>query len=138
MHYHNHRRYRDGVRKGKTPADLPYYVISKNIAANTVTVSQDIKKENQQSTITLREVNWIQGFPPQSGQIKLGQLKSRQNFLARPRYRAPLVPVDISSIDILARTCIINFRKPQNTLSSGQSLVIYEGSTCLGGGIISF
>jgi hypothetical protein len=22
MHYHNHRRYRDGVRKGKTPMEL--------------------------------------------------------------------------------------------------------------------
>ena len=116
----------------KTPTDLPYYVISKDVVVNTVTVSQHIAEENKQSTITLHEVNWTQGFAPQQ------HIKSGHNFLARPRYRAPLTPVAISAIDTCARTCIVNFKTPQHTLSAGQSLVIYDGTTCLGGGIISF
>jgi tRNA-specific 2-thiouridylase len=117
--------------KNKTPHDEPFFVIGKNIADNTITVSDKLDGGNsafEKKEIRLSEVNWTRGFRSKVGAISL---------TARPRYRAPLVPISISEFDPTAQTCIVTFKKPQSTLSPGQSLVIYDGPVCLGGGIIS-
>ncbi len=126
--YHNGSfLYTIGERHGftiteKTPNDLPYYVISKDIKKNTITVSN--KTENNElpngiKQIKLRNINWINEKP------KIGDVLE-----ARSRYRQELNKIKIIGEDT------IEFEKPQYTISSGQSLVIYYNNTCLGGGII--
>ena len=106
----------------KTPQDEPVYVITKNIEANTITVaSRDAHDElpGARTIVRLRDVNWNQG-----------QLILSRDLKARTRYRAPLQDVRGVSQDT------IEFRTPQSTISPGQSLVVYDGDVCLGGGII--
>jgi tRNA-specific 2-thiouridylase len=122
----------------KTSHDRPYYVIAKNVKKNTITVSQkilspkmrggDLPHDTAVRSVHLMEVNWIRGITPDI---------NAKNYTARPRYRASLVPISIKKCDERLHTAEIEFIKPQYTLSSGQSLVIYDKNVCLGGGIIS-
>ena len=122
----------------KTPNDSPLYVVAKNNDTNTITVSgndyppksvhfSDTFTRVTKKEITLTEVNWTQGMPPLAG----------KKISARPRYRTPLVAATVSDVNLAAHTCTVTFTEPQQTLSPGQSLVIYDGAICLGGGIIS-
>ncbi len=106
----------------KTPNDEPYYVISKDIENNTITVAHRIETESYgKKKVILEQVNWISGIDPSAGTL----------LKARSRYREQLQ--DVKIID--SKT--VEFGEPQMTLSSGQSLVVYDGVICLGGGIIS-
>jgi tRNA-specific 2-thiouridylase len=94
---------------------------------NTIIVSNrqsqnmdgDVSKEVQISNI-----NWVSGIDP-STNIKLQ---------ARTRYRQPLQAIKI--LEITKDRAVIEFEKSQETITQGQSLVIYNGELCLGGGVI--
>lgn len=108
----------------KTPNDEPYYVIAKDVDKNTITVANkgnDGNLPNAITEITLRDVNWNQG------NAVVGK-----KLMARSRYREAL-----SEIVILNEN-VVQFTNPQYTISPGQSLVVYDGEVCLGGGIIEF
>ena len=106
----------------KTPNDEPYYVISKNIENNTITVANkniEGNLPNEIKVVKLNNINWNQGNVP------IGKI-----LKARSRYREELQ--EIKFLD----NNTVEFSKPQFTISSGQSLVVYDGNVCLGGGII--
>ncbi len=106
----------------KTPNDEPYYVVSKDIKKNTITVANKNAEGNLPNgitRITLRDINWNQG------KSLIGK-----KLHARARYRETLQ--EILFVD--EKTVV--FTDPQYTISSGQSLVFYDGEICLGGGII--
>ena len=111
----------------KTPNDLPYYIINKNIKNNTITVSQDSKKiiENNSKIIVLNNINWISGQAPDLS----------KKYSARIRYRQPLEECKI--IEKSAGKFELHFTKSQKAITSGQSAVIYDKEVCLGGGIIN-
>lgn len=107
----------------KTPHDEPLYVIGKDIEKNTITVSEKTPEgelPNGKKEIELKNVNWI------SGTVPIGK-----KLQARSRYREALQEITINFENS------VTFAKPQFTLSPGQSLVIYNGRECLGGGIIA-
>ena len=107
----------------KTPTDEPYYVVSKDIKKNTITVSHKNKGGEllgAKKQVKLENLNWINRKAPEPG----------KTLLARSRYRQGLEKIRIDNN-------IVTFLKPQSTISPGQSLVIYDGKVCLGGGIIS-
>ncbi len=107
----------------KTPSDEPNYVINKNIEDNTITVANKDVSGNLPNAITrisLREVNWNQGVAPVG-----------KKLMARSRYREALTEV------LILNEKVVQFTNPQYTISAGQSLVVYDGNVCLGGGIIS-
>ena len=115
----------------KTPHDEPYYVVAKNIDDNTITVSNTKAANCGVNTpvkgslrIKLADVNWVRGVVPENG----------MTYHARPRYRAELV--DITVTQEKSNQIIVTFNEPQMTISPGQSLVIYDGAVCLGGGVI--
>ena len=128
----------------KTPNDEPYYVISKDVEENTITVSNksiEGQLPNGRKEVKLENVNWINGNIPETG----------STLEARSRYREPLQKIkiiggamteditrNIGNIATVDKEITIQFEKPQYTLSAGQSLVIYDGNVCLGGGVISF
>ena len=111
----------------KTPNDLPYYIINKDIKNNTITVSQDSRKiiENDSKIVKLNNVNWILGEEPDLS----------KKYSARIRYRQPLEECKI--IKSAKKIIELNFTKSQKAVTSGQSAVIYNGEICLGGGIIN-
>ncbi len=109
----------------KTPNDAPYYIVSKDTAANTITVSTKEKRDGHMpARATLTRTNWIKG------------IETGQGCQGRTRYRAPLESVKIVSIS--GDTAGVEFEKPQEALTAGQSFVAYDGETCLGGGIIVY
>lgn len=98
---------------------LPYYVIGKDMAANEVYVSTNLQDEALwKQTITLTALHWI-GEDPEDGEYQI-----------RVRHRAPLV-----AAQRVGGT--LQLDDAQRAVAPGQSIVIYDGDECLGGGIIS-
>ena len=108
----------------KTPADEPYYVVGKDIQKNIVIVSHKKYKKRQSRKITLKEVGWVSGKAPDVG----------KEYKARIRYRQPL---QIAKCKLQNAKCTVAFKKLQEAVTPGQSLVLYSGEKCLGGGIIA-
>ncbi|MEK9177855.1 MAG: tRNA 2-thiouridine(34) synthase MnmA [Patescibacteria group bacterium] len=111
----------------KTPDDDRYYVIDKDMEQNTITVS-DRKSERHNSMekkVRLGKVNWVIGSVWENSEVKLQ---------ARSRYRQLLENIKIVSVNISEITA--EFERYQDALTPGQSLVIYKGEECVGGGII--
>jgi tRNA-specific 2-thiouridylase len=125
----------------KTPHDKPYFIVSKDIEKNTITVSnkdpQGLLAEAK-TLVQLEKTNWMSGIP-QIGAMH--EFAKSPSYSGRARYRQPLEPLVFTSIkegtiDGRGGTAEVEFSKPQNALTPGQSLVVYDGEVCLGGGII--
>ena len=130
----------------KTPNDEPYYIVAKDVEKNTITVAHKVFKkdetdatENSEGVLPngrketrLIKINW----PAGNGANYVGK-----RLMARSRYRAQLTPIMIMRLDPKKAdresTCEIHFEEPQYALSSGQSLVMYDGAICVGGGVIA-
>ena len=110
----------------KTPHDTPYYVVAKNVTDNTLTVSnKTIQTEHiSNKEVKLIRCNWVQTVPTVEKILQ-----------GRSRYRQELYPLTVTKADETHAT--ICFETTQDTLTPGQSLVIYEGEVCIGGGIIA-
>jgi tRNA-specific 2-thiouridylase len=108
----------------KTPDDKPYYIISKDIKKNTITVSQDkeLTTPKESKIIKLKNINWTVSEPDLS-----------KKYQARIRYRQSLEKCIIKKT---GSNYSLIFDNPQKSVSSGQSAVIYDKDICLGGGII--
>ena len=118
----------------KTPNDLPYYVISKDVKNNTIIVSQDPRKiiENDSKIVKLEKINWILEELPDLS----------KKYFVRIRYRQPLEECTIvksqkSKVHKVNSVYELHFTKSQKAITPGQSAVIYNKDVCLGGGIIS-
>ena len=114
--------YTIGERRGfditKNQSDSkPFYVVSKDMKANTITVSND-KTE-------------IMFLAPLKVGIKDTNIinESKAPTHARIRYRGEKMPITLSKYEVL-------FEQPQIGLAVGQSIVFYIGDECLGGGIV--
>lgn len=119
-----------GQRRGfvitqKTSDDAPYYIVAKDIAENTVTVShkESGHLNEEKSTVSLSHVNWIPDAPEYDTRL-----------FVRVRYRQPL------------QTCTVRYEKDGTTLAfdvpqtvdAGQSAVLYDDTgRCVGGGVVS-
>lgn len=102
---------------------LPYYVVGKDMAKNEVYVTTDLNNEALWKTnVQLGAVHWINEVP-QAG-----------TYQVRVRHRAPLIQADLSYGRDGAVELVL--RDEQRAVASGQSIVIYDQDTCLGGGII--
>lgn len=122
--------YTRGQRHGftitkKTPNDAPYYVVDKNIEANTITVSQDPRGEDDTHAymgVILEHVSWTNGVP-----------RAGTAYQCRFRYRQKL---EGCSIEESEEGISVRFNATMPSLNPGQSLVLYDGDICLGGGVI--
>lgn len=102
---------------------LPYYVVGKNMDKNEVYVTTDLNDDNLwKSEIDLTSVHWINKEPTEG------------EYQIRIRHRAPLVPADISFDN---DTLKLKIKNKERAVTGGQSVVIYNGDVCLGGGIVS-
>lgn len=117
--------YTVGQRQGiKVGHGGPWYVVSKNLKTNTLFVTNNPHdKALETKQIEIHSVNWIS--EPAQFPISL---------LGRYRHQGSLEKLTIRP---LARGHYeITFDKPQKAVASGQSLVLYNGKVCLGGGVI--
>lgn len=106
--------------------EKPYYVISKDIDKNILIVSHDSPKHNLQNEvkeIDISSCNWTRLTP-----------EFEQKYTARGRYRQELVDCKIEKLE--KDSAGVVFDRNDTTLTSGQSLVIYNNGECIGGGII--
>ncbi|MBI2482252.1 MAG: tRNA 2-thiouridine(34) synthase MnmA [Candidatus Vogelbacteria bacterium] len=108
----------------QTPNQEPLYVISKNIKANTITVASapSDKSKNTSSKIELEKVNWVSGVVP-----------SQTNLTCRIRHRGDFLPCKLEVKD--NKTTVI-LATSRSDIAPGQSLVLYDVTTCIGGGVI--
>jgi tRNA-specific 2-thiouridylase len=101
---------------------LPYYVVGKDMGKNEVYVTTDLNdKTLWKEAVQLEAVHWINDTPPEG------------TYQIRIRHRAVLAPADIQYD---GDNVLLKLRDEQRAIASGQSVVIYNGDICLGGGII--
>lgn len=113
---------RHGFKINKQSTDQkPYYVIEKRIADNTLVVSHtpnNLNTEKSIQTIKLRDYLWT---------------STRQdlvdNITAQIRYHGELITAKVLSEDKIELSY-------KGVISEGQSLVLYQGETLVGGGVI--
>lgn len=109
----------------KTPTDKPYFVVAKGNDKNTITVAdRDLGADNLLSQkIEISNTNWI-GSSPIVG----------KKYTGRSRYRQPLEKLVIEKIT--EGGAVVVFDRIQSTITPGQSIVVYDGDVCMGGGVI--
>lgn len=112
---------RHGFRITKQGTDDPrYYIVAKDIAANTLTVSTSPLSQvsiGETQTIMLREMNWNINTDP------------TKKYIAQVRYHGELIDAYVLSTD----TVMLAY---SGVIALGQSIVIYDGERVVGGGII--
>jgi len=125
----------------KTEKDKPYYVIKKDIKNNTITVSSSPEissssnsrmgedegedhsgKKSFDFIINIEKTNWISYIP-----------EDNRKYIAQVRYHGENLDCKIKILDKQKAEIIFD----KNILvDSGQSIVIYDGNVCLGGGVV--
>lgn len=105
---------------------LPWFVAAKNIANNHLIVAQGHDHPALLSTfLDATELHWIDNQIPDI----------TRNYTAKIRYRQADVSCHFNAIsDTLGS---IEFNEAQWAVTPGQSVVIYDGEICLGGGTIA-
>lgn len=103
----------------------PWYVVGKNIEARELIVAQGGNNPLLMSRqLTADSLSWVSGQAP------------GEHFAcsAKTRYRQP---DQVCKVSVSGDTCRVVFDLPQRAVTPGQSLVLYDGDECLGGGVIS-
>lgn len=101
---------------------LPYYVVGKDMEKNEVYVSTNLNDAQiWQRELTLASLHWIHDRPPEG------------NYRMRLRHRAPLLPIHLT---FQGNQAVLSLDEAQRAAAPGQSVVVYDGDVCIGGGII--
>lgn len=104
----------------------PWYVVGKDVASNVLYVDQGTDNPYLQSqTLWSEPAHWIGGTPP----------ASRFQCGAQTRYRQP-----DQACEVVVHNdggLEVRFAERQRAVTPGQSLVLYDGDTCLGGAVIA-
>jgi len=103
---------------------LPYYVVGKDMGANVVYVTTNLNDDALwKPELSLVNVHWIDGEVPAEG-----------DYSIRVRHRAPLAAATMSHTGDASVTFALS--TPERAVAPGQSVVIYDGERCVGGGIV--
>jgi len=113
-----------GIGGVKGASEAPWYVVEKDLERNVLIIAQGTKHPSLfKKGLQLSEIHWINGQQP--------ELPYR--CMAKTRYRQPDQACTLIAHD---EGYHMLFDEPQRAITPGQSLVIYDGGICLGGGII--
>jgi len=113
---------RRGLDLGGGPAR---YVVATDTEKNVVYVTADKRcpalwtREQ-----VLEDCRWIAGEAPAEGR-----------YLVRSRHTGELRPAEVSLLD--GGGCLVAYPEPIQVVAPGQSAVVYDGLSCLGGGLIA-
>ena len=115
--------YTIGQRQGLSLSGGPYYVVAKDVAANTLRVSKD-EEDSVKDRLTVFSVNWFLPIP-----------EKKFRATAKFRYRQEDVPV---SVEVRPDGSLLVIPDvPQRALTPGQFAVFYLGDKLVAGGVIS-
>ena len=113
---------RRGLDLGGGPAR---YVVSTDTQANIVYVTADSACPGLWTReLKLEDARWIAGAAPHAGAYRV-----------RMRHTGPLFEAEV--VPNGGHTALVRFPEPVRTVAPGQSVVVYDGLVCLGGGIVS-
>ena len=119
--------YTIGQRKGIGigGAGEPWYVADKRLESNELVVVQGhdhplLLKQD----LAAADPSWVAGAPPRD-----------RALTAKTRYRQADAPCRLQHVR--ASGIRLDFASPQWAVTPGQSVVLYDGEVCLGGGVIS-
>lgn len=113
-----------GIRKYP---EEPWYVLHKDLENDVLFVGQGHDHPWLMShRLRASQLNWISGNPPESG-IRI---------TAKVRYRQADQACRIESVT--DQSLEVRFDQHQRAVTPGQSVVLYDGDECLGGGIIDW
>ncbi|HSD61323.1 MAG TPA: tRNA 2-thiouridine(34) synthase MnmA [Burkholderiales bacterium] len=102
----------------------PWFVASKDVATNTLTVVQGHDHPAlYRDRLRFMDSSWVSGEPPHCHWV----------YAAKTRYRQPDAPCSLTRVNGGGE---VEFASPQWAVTPGQSVVIYESRVCLGGGVI--
>ena len=115
-----------GIGGLKDAKQAPWYVVRKDLEGNRLVVVQGNDHPALLSaTLWCSEVHWIDGEGP----------TLPFTCMAKCRYRQADQPCRVDSAGD-AGGIKVTFEQPQRAVTPGQSLVLYAGEQCLGGGVI--
>ena len=118
---------RQGLRiGGRRDSDgAAWYVAGKDIAGNRLILVQGHDHPLlYAASLTCTRLSWTRGVRPDL----------TRTYSAKTRYRQQDAPCRIVACE--GARCRIEFSAPQWAVTPGQSVVVYDGEICLGGGII--
>lgn len=125
MYYTLGQRKGIGIGGRHEASDDPWYVALKNLSDNTLVVVQGHDHPLlHKSELTASQLNWISGEAP----------ASHFHCTAKTRYRQQDQACEVLLTGNGQAT--IRFEQPQRAITPGQSVVLYQESVCLGGGVI--
>jgi tRNA-specific 2-thiouridylase len=108
-------------------SEEPWYVLHKDQERNILYAGQGHDHPWLFSrTVHAEQLSWISGVPPEAG----------SSLSAKIRYRQPDQSCTVKKIT--AAGLVLKFDQPQRAATAGQSVVLYDGENCLGGGVISW
>jgi tRNA-specific 2-thiouridylase len=112
-----------GQRHGFTARDSsePHYIVGIDVENNTIRVSGK-REDAARRSVLIRDMHWVYREP-----------RFPYETTVQARYHEEPVPAVLS---LHESGVFVTFTQP-HIASAGQSLVIYEGEMCLGGGTIS-
>lgn len=111
---------RKGIQVGGGPA---LFVIAKDIAKNTITVGTEAELELYSSELTAIDWHWVaepREFP----------------FRARAKIRYRQDDQDIECVSDGENRVRVRFSAPQRAITSGQTIVAYDGEELIASGVI--
>ncbi len=129
-----------GQRQGiKVGGSGPYYVCKKDLKKNILYVTNNANdKALEVKELEIHSVNQLVSWSPARSRLRLqsmaGGADQPVSLHGRYRHQGKLVPLTISKISKDHYKVI--FKTPQKAIASGQSLVLYKGKQCIGGGVI--
>lgn len=115
-----------GIGGRKEASGEPWYVYAKDAADNTLRVVQGVNHPALFSRqLEAESLHWIAETAPGTGCKLTARIRHQQ-------------PVQACTMELVGESnCNVTFDNPQRAVTPGQSIVFYDGSVCLGGGIIN-
>jgi len=114
---------RRGVEIGGTG---PYYVVRADYEKNILYVSKDRDdKELYSEKLISTQTNWVSGIEP--------KMPFECEAVIRYRHKPSKCKIKKSKIK---DSYIVELKKPERAITSGQSVVFYKGNEVIGGGVI--
>jgi tRNA-specific 2-thiouridylase len=107
--------------------DDAWYVLHKDLDGNVLYAGQGHDHPWLFShTLQAGQLSWVSGNAPPTG----------QRLTAKVRYRQADQACEVAEVG--PERLILTFDLPQRAVTAGQSVVLYDGEECLGGGIIEW
>jgi tRNA-specific 2-thiouridylase len=113
-----------GIGGVKGASEQPWYVVDKDLTRNVLVIAQGSQHPRLfKQGLQVSDIHWISGTAP----------SLPYSCKAKTRYRQSDQACTIEASN--DGYCIV-FDEPQRAITPGQSVVFYDGETCLGGGVI--